>query len=154
LEPTHVSSLTYDLHSSLQYPAALSDDRRREIIQTDQLQQSARPLLAPGQQAGPRLDTLIARAKAYVDSQGQTPYREALVQLKERMEAPRRGETPPPLPSLIAQEPPAEKAPQPFAIGKVAPEFIAADMVRPSASVSMRALRGKPVLMLFFNPDS
>jgi hypothetical protein len=154
LEPTHLSSLTYDLQSSLQYPADLSDNRRREITQTDQLQQSARALLAQGPVAGSQLDTLILRAKAYIESQAQTPYREALVQLRERMEAARRGETPPPLPSLIAPEPSVEPGPRPFGVGKPAPDFIAGDMIRAGDSVSSRALRGKPVLMVFFNPDS
>src|SRR5207249_48916 len=69
-------------------------------------------------------------------------------------EAARRGEAPPELPSAIAmadrRDPPARQ----IALGKPAPEFLAGDLTAPAEAVGLRQLRGKPVLMLFFNPES
>jgi hypothetical protein len=142
------------MQSSPQYSVELSEDRRREVFQTIQLQQQARPLLEHPATSGSQLDTLVARAQVYLEAPSPTPFREALVHLKQRLEAARRGESPPPLLPNIEPPEPTPEAPEQAAVGKPAPQFVAGDLTRPGASISLRNLRGRPVLMIFYNPQS
>lgn len=153
-DPSAFSVLRYELQSQLQLPVSLAEERRREVTQTTDLQAFARPLLAEPARNAVRIDGLLLRVRAFLGTQALTPYREALVHLEKRFAAARRGETPPELPSAIAlagqRDPPART----IALGRPAPDFVAGDLTAPTEAVSLRRLRGKPVLMLFFNPAS
>jgi hypothetical protein len=153
-DPLAFSLLRYDLQSDLQMPPVLAEDRRREIAQTAQLQQAARPLLAQPLRNGIQIDALMTKARAYLDSQARTTYREALVHLQHRLEAARRGETPPELPSAIQQDEVPNTSVRRIARGKPAPDFLTADLAHPGQAVSLRQWHGNPVLLFFFNPDS
>jgi hypothetical protein len=152
-DANHVSVLRYDLQSALQYPVTLADDRRRELNQTLQLQQTARPLLTQSMRNGSQLDVLLARVKATHDTHAQTPYREALVHLRQRLEMARRGETPPALPSELRAPEPLEE-PRGLTVGKAAPDFVVAELVNSAKTATLSKWRGRPVLLIFFNPDS
>jgi hypothetical protein len=152
--PSAFSVLHYDLQSDLQMPPALAEDRRREIAQTAQLQQAARPLLAQPIRNGMQIDALLAKAHAYLESQARTTYREALVHLQQRLEAAKRGETPAELPSAIQLEEVTSTPQRRIAVGKPAPDFLTADLAHPGQAVSLRQWHGQPVLLFFFNPES
>jgi hypothetical protein len=153
-EPDHVSLLSYDQQGEPRYPPELSEERRGEVLQTIQLQEKARPLLADPSHNSAQLDALIARAGVYLETPRPTPFREALVHLKQRLEAVRHGETPPSLPASLVPTEPTSMEPEHAAIGKPAPQFVAGDLTRPGQSVSLHSLHGKPVLLIFYNPQS
>src|SRR5262249_21711583 len=96
-KPTQKSVLRYELESSLPYPQKLYEDRRQEITQAHAFFASAAPLLAQPSKFGPQLEALQAKITHHLDHQPPTPYREAVLQVKRRVEAARRGESPPAL---------------------------------------------------------
>src|SRR5262249_57709729 len=91
-KPTQKSVLRYELESSLPYPQKLYEDRRQEITQAHAFFESAAPLLAQPGKSGPQLEALQATITHHLDRQPPTPYREAVLQVKRRVEAARRGE--------------------------------------------------------------
>jgi len=152
-EPDHVSVLSYDQQSALRFPTTLADDRRRELIQTLQLQQSVRPILSQPGRYGAQIDIVLARVKATHNAHADTPYREALAHLRSRLEMAKRGEIPPDIPSELAL-PDSHEEPQRLAAGKTAPDFVAAEMNVSGRAQGLRKWRGHPTLLVFFNPDS
>jgi peroxiredoxin len=146
-EPTLRSVLRYDLESNLQYPRALFEDRRNEIAQARAYAESLTPLLAnPGKHAA-QLDALLAKITYHVQHEPASPYREALLQVKRRAEAARRGETPPQLPSEAA-------APVTVALpGHQAPDFLAPDFLNKEPA-RLRKWLGKPIVLIFYYPSS
>lgn len=147
-EPTQKSVLSYELESNLQYPGQLFADRKREVQQARAFTESAAPLLAAPAKMGPQLEALTSKINLHLETQPPTPYRDAILQVKRRVEAARRGETPPALPS---ENPGA--APTVVALGQLAPDFVAPDFTS-TESARLRRFQGKPVLMVFYNPSS
>jgi peroxiredoxin len=147
IEPTQRSTLRYTLESSLQYPGQLSQDRREEIEQAVAFTEAARPMLSTPARFGPQLAVLHDKIVSHLESRPPTPYRQAVLHVKARVEAARRGEVPPPLP--------AEPAAQPrFAtLNEPAPEFVTPDFTA-GRSTQLRAWLGKPVVMVFYHPAS
>ncbi len=133
----------------MQWPGRLYDDRQREITQARALADAAAPLLNTPAKYGPQLTALMNRIAYHLDHQPQTPYREAVLQVKRRVEAAQRGETPP---APAAADMP--DAPPPVAVvGAAAPDFLAPDLVHRS-TFHFRSVLGKPVLLVFYNPAS
>jgi hypothetical protein len=88
--------VTYERQSATQYPGQLFEDRRREILEVQSLSTALAPCLTDPGRYGPEVyDGLLARIGQHLEGQPATPYREALLQVKRRIEAARRGETPP-----------------------------------------------------------
>jgi peroxiredoxin len=56
-------------------------------------------------------------------------------------------------PPVTVREVPPEKA-EPPAAGKPAPDFVAADVDRPTGRVRLSAVRGRPAVVVFFKPGS
>jgi hypothetical protein len=148
-QPTQWGKLRYELDTSLQYSGALADDRRQEIRQAFAFRDQLTPLLAQPTRSGPQLAALLKRIDYYLEHQPPTPYREAVLQVKRRAEAARRGESPPALP----EESVPETAPSVAAQGELAPDFVATDLIG-SGSTRPRSWLGRPVLMVFYNPTS
>ena len=94
-DPTYKSVLRYELDEPMQYPGRLYEERQREIVQAHAFAEAAAPLLATPAAYGPQLSALLNRIAYHLDHQPQTPYREAVFQIKRRVEAAQRGETPP-----------------------------------------------------------
>jgi hypothetical protein len=140
--------LKYELESSLQYPAQLFEDRQREVARIHSFFEAAAPLLAAPAKNGAGLESLQGKIKEYLDRQSASPYREAAVQLKRRVDAARRGET-------VTTPPPEEKdvTRTVAKIGSVAPDFLAPELGG-KESVRPRKWLGRPVLMVFYNPKS
>jgi peroxiredoxin len=147
-DPSYKSVLDYDQEEPMQYPGRLFDERQREITQAHAFSEAAAPLLAAPAKNGPQLAALLNRIAYHLDRQPQTPYREAIFQVKRRVEAAQRGETPP---AVTTEEKP--EAPSVAVVGGTAPDFMAPNIVA-SGSFHLRQTRGKPVLLVFYNPLS
>jgi peroxiredoxin len=84
----------------------------------------------------------------YLEYQPETPYRPALLQIKRRVEAAQRGETPP---EPVSEEP---KAVLTVAVlGQRAPDFLATNFTE-GGSAQLRRWLGKPVVLVFYHPAS
>jgi peroxiredoxin len=148
-EPTQRSVARYELESHLQYPGQHFEDRRREIFQARVFQQAALPLLPnPGKYPAKSFDTVLARINSHLESQPPTPYRDAILQVRRRVEAGKRGEAPPVLPT--------DEAPAPTtvaAFGQRAPDCVTTDLIT-RKSVRLSHHFGKPILLVFYSPAS
>ncbi len=155
--PTQRSVLEYTLQRSMQYPAGLTDTPRRDIEQAGQFLAAARPYLGQPAHFGRELTALLTRIDAHLERQPTpTPYREAVLQVRARVDAARRGETPPALPSDVTEPLASGPAPVPQEVtpGRLAPEFVAPDYSDPEHSAGLRDWKGRPLLMVFYSPDS
>jgi peroxiredoxin len=148
-EPTQVARLSYQLQSRLTYPGQFYEDRRREITKARDFAELAAPYIRqPGQFEG-HLDALLKKIDSYVEHQpGIDPYRKAVLQVKRRVEAAKRGEAPP---DPVSDDP--DKTPARACVGQRAPDFVATDLLR-QESVHLHRLLGRPILLVFFNPSS
>jgi peroxiredoxin len=147
-QPGHRTVLRYELDYDLPYTRQLFDDCLGEISKSRMFLESAGPFLANPGRYGPQLDAVLARMNQYLEGHpAQTPYREAVLQVKRRVEAAKRGELPP-------APPPEESASAAVAtLGSPAPDFLATDFTRKEGA-RLRAWLGKPVLLVFYNPTS
>ncbi|MFL5242737.1 MAG: peroxiredoxin family protein [Gemmataceae bacterium] len=145
---TQRSVLAYELESSLEYPGELSKDRRREIMAVRQFAESLASLQAKTPPYTKQLDALLARIDNHLENRPPTPYREAIGQIKRRVEAARRGESPP-APIALAKNgrPAAAQGSSP------APDLTAVNY-QDRQSVALKAFLGKPALFVFYNPKS
>jgi peroxiredoxin len=147
-EPTQRSVLRYELESTLQYPGQLFEDRRREILQARAFSEAILPLLPNPAKHGPRpFDTVEAKIKHHLENQPPTPYREAIIQVRRRVEAARRGD---PAPTPPPDAPPAATVAR---LGEKAPDFVTTNLLT-RESARLRRYLGKPVLMVFYSPTS
>jgi peroxiredoxin len=147
-KPTQKSVVRYELESSIPYPQKLYEDRRQEITQAHAFWESAAPLLGQPGKFGPQLEVLQAKITHHLDRQPPTPYREAVLQVKRRVEAARRGESPPaPLPEPVT--PTVSVA----TTGLTAPDFTATDFGTREL-VHLKRWLGKPVVLVFYAPSS
>lgn len=146
-EATQRSRLRLDLDSSFQLSGPAGDSRRQEVSQVLAFRDSLVPLLTQPARYGPHLAALKRRIEQYVESQAETPYRPAILQVKRRVEAAQRGETPPEPVNDI--RPVATGA----AVGQRAPDFIATNFSS-GGSEQLRRWIGKPVVLVFYHPAS
>lgn len=147
-EPTQRSVLRYELESAPQYPGQLFEDRRREILQARAFTDAILPLLPNPAKHGARpFDTVEAKIKHHIENQPPTPYREAIIQVRRRVEAARRGD---PAPT------PPEDGPTPATVatlGEKAPDFVTTN-VHTRESARLHRFLGKPILLVFYSPTS
>jgi hypothetical protein len=131
-------------------PGGLFLDRWKTIQKTvafaGELAELQLPRGAPNLSA---YDELLTRIDQQLRIQADTPYREALVTLRRRVELARQGERPPaPLtvPTMKVPLPPVPPEPK-------SPDFALTDLItgRPTSSSD---LRGKPGILFFFKPSS
>jgi peroxiredoxin len=147
-EPTYHSVMRYELEEPMQYPGELFEQREREIRQARSLAEAAAPLLSTPAKYGPDLEALMNRINYHLERQHATPYREAVLQVKRRVEAAQRGETPPAPPSDDGPE-----AGHAAEVGAVVPDFSAPDFAT-GLPTHLRHWSGRPVLLVFYNPSS
>jgi hypothetical protein len=147
-QPTYRSVLRCDLDGSLQYTGDY-DERAEDIRQARTFADAAAPLLTEPTRHMPQLATLLSRINSHLEQHSsKTPYREAVLQIKRRVEAARRGETPPAPPPDI--EPAASGT---VAIGAPAPDFLAPDWIA-GGSARLRSWIGRPLLLVFYSPKA
>jgi hypothetical protein len=148
-EPSQRSVARYDLESMLQYPGQLFEDRKREILAARAFHESIGPLLPDPGRHGPKpFETVLTKITNHLDSQPPTPYRDAVVQVRRRVEAARRGE----VPATLASGGP-RAAVGPAEIGQPAPDFVTINLLT-RESARLRRYLGKPLLMLFYSPSA
>jgi hypothetical protein len=146
---TNRSVLQLQLRSNLVYPGQLFEGRRREIAQAVAFSTTVAPYLSSPAAFGKRsFDDLAKKIQHYLDNQPPTPYREAVVQVMRRVEAARRGDSPP---SLFPEES-AGRAPT-LVLGETAPDFVATNVMT-RQTMGLQQFRGHPTLMVFYNPHS
>jgi hypothetical protein len=147
-EPTQQGKLRYELDSTFMLAGSTAEERRREIGNALALRDALTPLLDQPTRHAAALSGLLKRIEYFLENQPPTPYRAAVLQVKQRAEAARRGETPPALPEETPHSAPAVATP-----GELAPDFLAADLTG-AGSARPRRWLGKPVLMVFYHPTS
>jgi peroxiredoxin len=151
-EPAHRDSTLqsvarYELQSEIQYPGQLYEDRRREILQAQKLNEAIAPLLANPSKHGRRpFENILVRIAYHLDNQPPTPYREAVLQVKRRAEAASRGESPP----AVAGD---DHGPTVAVLDQRAPDFIVSNLLS-KESTQLRRWLGRPILMVFYHPGS
>jgi peroxiredoxin len=146
-EATQKSVLRYERESSLQYSGQLAADRRQDITQAYSFRETAAPLLPTPTKFTTPLNVLLNKINYYMEHQPPTPYREAVVQVKRRVEAAKRGESPP---TLTEDTPHTATV---ATLGEAAPDFVATEFPGPS-SARLRSWLGQPVLLVFYHPTS
>jgi hypothetical protein len=145
-ESTSKSVLRYDLESSLLYPRQTFEDRRNEIQRARVFADALAPILPdPAGHEAP-LDALVAKIKSHLDHEAPTPYREAVLHVKRRAEAARRGETPP----RLSEEDVAMLVAAP---GQPAPDFLVTSFVAKEPA-RLKKWIGRPIVMVFYSPAS
>jgi peroxiredoxin len=151
-QPGWRSVSRYEMASGLSYTPHLYEDCRDDILKVHAFQQAALSWMADPSRHGPDLDSLLAKIDHHLDKQTPTPYREAMVHLKRRVEAARRGESVPGMaPAAPAPEAPANRGKaEP---GSTAPDFLAPHMLSREL-VRLRQWYGRPVMLVFYNPSS
>ena len=147
-EPTQRSVTIYDQPGPIQYRTQLFADRIHEITQAQSFEKMARGLtLHPTIQRPKDFDALLTRIARHVESTPRTPYRDAVLGVRARLEAARRGESPPTRPETDDLDASAAAA----AGGNVAPDFVASNLFT-KASVRLHNYAGRPVLLVFYTP--
>ncbi len=147
-EPTQRSVLRYDLDSTLSYNGPLFEFRQQEIMQAHSLAESAAPLLPAPQKYHQQIGMLLNRISNHLETQTATPYREAVLQVKRRLEAAQRGETPLVVPDVVEETPPTRAEP-----GQRAPDFVTSQFTA-EGSAGLRTWQGRPILLVFYTPSS
>jgi hypothetical protein len=146
--PTRRLSVRYDLESWLRYPGKLLEDRQREILAMSKYQEELTPLLQQPAQHHTQLEALLRRVCYHVENQPETPYRRAVLHLKQTVESARRGDAPVP----IGHEEP-RVLPRAIEPGQRVPDFVVTNL---SERHTVRYLRylGKPTLVILYRPTS
>jgi hypothetical protein len=149
-QPFYKSVLSYELETRSEYPRQIYDDVRREVLQTREFVEAAAPLLAAPGRNTERIDALLGRIKYHTDHHAvaMSIYREPLRHLQHRLEAAKRGEAAPAVGPLDRTGAAAVAA-----LGKAAPEFLTTDYTSDDSG-RLRRFRGKPLLMIFYEPGS
>ena len=146
-EPTRRSLLRIEMESSLQLSGQAGEGRRQDVMQALAFREALTPMLAQPTHYVPHLAALLRRIDRYLADQPESAYRPALVQVKRRVEAAQRGESPPePVRDL---RPIATGA----AVGQRAPDFSASNFTGGGAA-QLRRWMGKPVVLVFYHPSS
>jgi peroxiredoxin len=145
-EPSQRLLVQYELQTNIQYPGRLFEDRRREILQARTFHMALAPMLpAPAHYPTRTYDAMLAKINHHIDSEPRTPYRDAILQVKRRVESARRGETPAAVGDVI----PAAR----MAVGQAAPDFMTTNLLTKD-SMRLRRFVGRPVVMVFYSPNS
>jgi peroxiredoxin len=138
----------YELQSSLRYPGRLFEDRRREILQASKFFESVAPMLPNPTKYGPQPFQFVGeRIARHLENNPPTPYREAILQVKRRIEAAQRGEAPP----MLVQDNDADILT--FGIGHKAPDFAVTNLLTRDTA-HLNRWQGKPLVLVFYSPKS
>jgi hypothetical protein len=146
-DPTHRSTITYELSNAIVCPAPLLEDRKREILRGRKFQEDAAALLKEPAKNRPQLDALLHRVSVHIDNQAPTPYRKSVVHLASRLEYAKNNNTAPDLP--------VEDDPRPTAVGlgQRVPDFVVNELTG-KQSFRLSRLLGRPVLVFFYVPTA
>lgn len=153
------SVLTLEQQGKIVYSGRLFEERRAEAVtaaaHTDMLDR----LLADGGRGGPKsFEALVRRIDAYqIDHPGggELVYREASQAVRKRAQAAAKGNLPPAQVTGDERGTPApkEESTGPLVIGKPIPD-ISAEMLTAEATTKLSKLKGRAVLLAYFQPTS
>ena len=143
-DPTQRLTTKYQLDNTFQYSDDRFEPRRLEIKQAREFWDTALPLLANPQRSTTQCDALLGRIDYHLQKNAETPYREAILRVKRRVEAAKRGET-------FVDVDQTDTTVTIVTVGKPAPDFIAPSMTK-QESTQFKQLTGKPMVMIFYNP--
>ncbi len=147
-QPTHRATVRYELESKLRYPGKMFDDRKHEIEAIRKLHDEAAPMLAQPALHRSQLDGVINKIVYHIGHQPATPYRKALLHLKQDLEAARRGEAPVTTgPEEIVQ------AVRRVGVGERMPDFVLASLTE-KQPLHLQKVLGRPILVVFYNPTT
>ena len=135
----------YDLVSQIAYPDQFAADRRREVEQAARFARQFAELRPRTGAAG--YNALLNRIDRHLETP-PTPYRQAVVWLRKQADAGRRGEAPA---AFAAEE---SSTPAAIAVGQPAPDFVAIDLATGTRTRLRRLHRDRPVLLVFYRPES
>jgi peroxiredoxin len=144
--PTHKATVRYELESKLRYPGKMFDDRQREILAHKKFQDEAAPFLREPALYRSQLDSVIRKVSFHIDNQPDTPYRKALLNLKQGLESARRGEAP--VPNVSEDPVPIVRR---LTVGERIPDFVVTSLTD-KQPLHMQKLLGQPTLVFFYNP--
>jgi len=138
-----------ELDSTLGYPGQLFEDRKREVLLAFQTQEETLALVDETNRNPRAFDALVRQINTQISDHPSTPYRAALQGVLRKIDLAKKGE----LVTAMEDEPAgSEPVPGPT-LGKVAPDFLVPSMDK-SGTVSLRNWKNKPILLLFYHPDS
>lgn len=138
-----------ELDSTLGYPGQLFEDRKREVLLAFQTQEETLSLVDETNRNPRAFDALVRQINTQISDHPSTPYRAALQGVLRKIDLAKKGE----LVTAVEDEPAgSEPVPGPT-LGKVAPDFLVPSMDK-SGTVSLRNWKNKPILLLFYHPDS
>ena len=149
-KPTQRCRVVYDLQGgAILYPAQLFENQKNEIMQARQFAKMAAPLLPNPTKQDPRtFDVLLAKIVKHLENTPKTHYRDAILLVKEHVEAAKRGESPPDRSGAETAES------QPVATpGHVAPDFVVSNVFSKD-SIRLHNYAGRAVFMIFYSPGS
>jgi hypothetical protein len=134
------------------YPDLSYQARRDEGLHAAAFTAMLDRALATGGREGARpFEAVARRAQAYLSDHGandQVPYREAILAVRKRAESAAKGDLPP------APPPDAPPVPaDPLTVGRPVPDVTAVGVTTP-ASVRLSGLKGKPMLLAYFQPSA
>jgi peroxiredoxin len=146
------SKLACEQVGIMRYPDRFGDDRREEIMAAAQFatffEQSIRE---PSRDGTKPFEQLLARIDIHLTSHvpgDAIPYREAILSVKRKAEAAKRGYIPPvpPPPETIGDA-------ASLALSKAAPDITLTNLIN-NESTRLSKLRGRPVVLLYYQPSS
>jgi len=146
------SVLTLEQQGRMTYSGRLFQERRDEGVHAAAFTAMLDRALASAASDGTKpFEALARRAHTYMSDNGASdtvPYREAVLAVRKRAESAARGNLPP----LPPPEKPVAVA-EPLAIGSAIPDIVAAGLTV-SGSATLSTLRGKPLLLAYFQPSA
>jgi peroxiredoxin len=147
-EPTQRIVTRYELDSALVYPGQLFEDRYREITQYKSFAATAEPLCRePGKYNQKSFEALLAKINFHLENRPPTPYRDAVLYVRGRVQAARSGKAPSaPVAETVSRSTVAS-------VGRAAPDFIVSGLTS-KQPVRLQRLLGRPVLLVFYSPTS
>jgi peroxiredoxin len=146
------SVLSVEQQGKMTYPGRLYDERREEGLHAAAFTAMLDRALATGGREGPRpFEAVARRAQVYLADHGASdtvPYREAILAVRKRAESAAKGNLPPAPPP---EEPTAPA--DPLVVGQPIPD-VNAPGVTSFESAKLSALKGKPVVLAYFQPTA
>jgi hypothetical protein len=150
--PTHRYVVRYELDSHISYPGRALEERRDEIAKATKFNDDAQRLIRQPVLNRTLTDSLIQRVSYHLDhpqTQQGTPYRKAILHVKNVLEKAKQGDVP---------APPVNEDPTPYSgkgldVGQRVPDFAVSNLLEEKAT-PLKMLLGRPVLVFFYNPST
>ncbi|HKB02307.1 MAG TPA: hypothetical protein VKD90_08810 [Gemmataceae bacterium] len=146
------SVLTLELQRKMVYAGGMYDERRDQAVHAAAFTAMLDRALATGGREGAKpFEAVARRAQGYLTDYGANdsiPYREATLAVRRRAESAAKGDLPPTPPP----EEPGVSA-DPLAVGRPVPDVTVPGLTS-AASAKLSALKGKPILLMYFQPTA